>query len=300
MGAGSEAAVLVLVAKGILRLLSWLPAGGPWWLANKLAPLWMRLSPTKRNTTYRNLERCFPEMSAEDRDALARESFVHYVATVLEAGHNWYWPVEKIMGRCESFPGMDLIEDGLKRGKGVLVLVPHFGAWEYLGVHMQRFPDIGILYKPPADPRMDQALSERRSRAGGHTFPANAKGVRALFSHLREGHGVGVLPDQDPSGGHGRFVPFFGVPALTGVLVPRIARRTGCDIVFGAAERLPGGRFRVHMIPADPAIADEDLDVALAALNRGVEQVIEIDPPQYLWSYKRFKSRPEGEPRFYT
>lgn len=291
--------MLVLIAKGILRLLSWLPAGGPWWLANKLAPLWMKLSPTKRNTTYRNLERCFPEMSEDDRDALARESFVHYVATVLEAGHNWYWPLDKIMAQSNENPGLSLLEKGLERGRGVLVLVPHFGAWEYLGVNLQRYSTIGILYKPPEDPRMDRALSERRSRGGALTFPANARGVRALFGHLQTGHGVGVLPDQDPSEGQGRFVPFFGVPALTGVLVPRIARRTDCTVVFGAAERLPGGKFRIHITESDPAIADPDLDVALTALNRGIEKVIEIAPAQYLWSYKRFKSRPEGEPRFY-
>ena len=292
--------VLVFIATSVLRVLSWLPAGGPYWLARRLAGLWMRLSPTKRNSTFKNLERCYPDLSAEEREVLARESFVHYVASVLEAGHNWYWPVEKLIGRCDELVGRELLSEGLEAGKGVLVLAPHFGAWEYLGIYLQGFYDIAVLYKPPSDPRLDKALRDRRGRGGANMLPANAQGIRALFAHLRNGLGAGVLPDQEPSRGQGRFAPFFGVPALTGVLAPRIARKTGCKVVFAGCKRLPGGRYRIHVQPAEEAIADPDLDMALAALNRGVERCVELDPVQYLWSYKRFKTRPEGAPPFYS
>lgn len=291
--------MVVHFAKAILRLLSWLPAGGPYWLARRLAGLWMYLSPTKRHTTLRNLERCYPDMGAQERKRLVRESFLHYVASVLEAGHNWFWPVEKLPVQCEEFVGRGEFEEMLASGKGLMVLAPHFGAWEYLGIYLQSYPDIAILYKPPDDPRLDRALLERRERGGARMLPANAKGVRALFAHLRNGNGAGVLPDQEPSRGQGRFAPFFGVPALTGVLAPRIARKTGCHVAYGIAERLPRGRFRIHIFPADPAIGGDDLDAALEAVNRGVEQCVQIDPAQYLWSYKRFKTRPEGEPPFY-
>lgn len=291
--------MLVLFAKGFLRLLSWLPAGGPYWLAKRLAGLWMRLSPTKRNSTFRNLERCFPNLSEAERAALAHQSFVHYVATVLEAGHNWYWSVERLASRCDEVLGRKLLNDALETGRGAMVLAPHFGAWEYLGIYLQRIPQIAILYKPPDDPDLDKALLERRRRGGGIMLPADSRGVRALFAHLQRGKGAGVLPDQEPTGGQGRFAPFFGVPALTGVLGPRIARKTGCEVFLGVCERLPRGRYRIHIQRADPEIASEDLDVALAVMNRGIERCIEIDPAQYLWSYKRFKTRPEGESPFY-
>lgn len=292
--------MIVLFAKALLRLLSWLPAGAPYWLARKLAGTWMRLSPTKRHTTLRNLERCFPDLDAAARERLAHESFVHYVASVLEAGHNWYWSVEALASRCDEFAGRDRVNRALGSGQGVMVLAPHFGAWEYLGIYLQQYPEIAILYKPPDDPRLDRALLERRQRGGAQMLPANAQGVRTLFAHLRNGKGAGVLPDQEPSRGQGRFAPFFGVPALTGVLGARIARKTRCHVFFGVAERLPGGRYRIHILPAEDAIGGDDLEAALAAINRGVERCIAIDPAQYLWSYKRFKTRPEGEPPFYA
>lgn len=291
--------MIVHFARFFLRLLSWLPAGAPLWLAQRVAGPWMRLSPTKHHTTVRNLERCFPRLDKAERDRLVRASFVHYVASVLEAGHNWYWPVERLAERCVEVVGRDQLNHALTTGRGAMVLAPHFGAWEFLGIYLQRIPDIAILYKPPDDPRLDQALRDRRERGGAKMLPANAQGVRALFAHLRNGKGAGVLPDQEPSRGQGRFAPFFGVPALTGVLAPRIARKTRCHVFSGVAERLPGGRYRIHILPADEVIGGDDLDAALAAVNRGVERCIAIDPAQYLWSYKRFKTRPEGEPPFY-
>ena len=41
-------------------------------------------------------------------------------------------------------------------------------------------------------------------------------------------------------------------------------------------------------------------EVQGAAVNRGVEQCIAVDPVQYLWSYKRFRAQPEGQPPFYS
>ena len=65
-------------------------------------------------------------------------------------------------------------------------------------------------------------------------------------------------------------------------------------------ERLAGGRYRVHFLPVDRSVRSNDLITSLTAVNRAVEECIAIDPPQYLWSYRRFKSQPEGEGDFYA
>ena len=290
---------MIVIAKFFLWLLSLLPAGAPYWLGMAGAGLWMRFSPVKRHTTERNLERCYPDMDAERRAVLARASFGHYLASVLETGHNWYWPVEKLASRCVGIVNREVLEDAFASDRGVVVLAPHFGAWEYLGMYLQRYPDIAILYKPPADPGLEKALLHRRRRGGAQLIAATPSGIRQLYAHIRAGHGAGVLPDQQPSRGQGRFVPFFGHAALTGVLVPRLIQRTGCRALACVCERLPRGRYRVHVLPVDDAIHDPDLDTALTAVNRAVEDCIAIDPAQYLWSYRRFKKRPEGEPPFY-
>lgn len=290
---------MMWMARFVLRLLALLPRGGPQWLAARLARLWMVLSPGKRAVTEINLARCYPHLQPNERDRLVRDSFEHYVCTVLETGRNWYWPLPRLLNLCEEVVGQDRLAASLASRRGLVVLAPHFGAWEYLGMFLQRYPDIAILYKRPAREDFARALLERRRRGGATLLAADRAGLRRLFAHLRAGHGAGVLPDQEPSAGQGRFVPFFGIPALTAVLAPRLIQKTGCDVVFAVCERRPRGRYRIHILEPESAIRSADPDEALAAVNRGVERCIAIDPAQYLWSYKRFRTRPEGEPGFY-
>ena len=291
---------MVYLVKFLLWLLSLMPAAMPYWLANRAAGLIMRASPVKRRTTVRNLERCYPELSPALRERWVRESFAHYFCTVLETGHNWYWPVDKLQARCVEAVNEDLFREALASRRGMVLLAPHFGAWEFLGLYLQRFPDIAILFKPPSHPDLHRALLEKRQRGGALLIPATPTGLRQLYAHLRAGGAAGVLPDQQPSQGQGRFASFFGNPALTGVLIPRLVQRTGCLVVAGACERLPGGRYRVHFLPVDEAVHSDDLITSLTAVNRAVEDCVAIDPPQYLWSYRRFKTQPEGQPDFYA
>ena len=96
------------------------------------------------------------------------------------------------------------------------------------------------------------------------------------------------------------FAPFFGYPALTMVLINRLARKTGAPVVFTYVERLPAaGGYRMSFLPAPEGIDDPDPEIAAAALNLGVESCIRRCPEQYQWSYKRFSVRPDGAPSPY-
>ncbi|MFC1694785.1 lysophospholipid acyltransferase family protein [Pseudomonadota bacterium] len=282
-----------------LWLLCLLPAGAPYWLSKKGAGLWMRLSPVKRHTTERNLERCYPEMSPEEREKVVRDSFQHYLCSILETGHNWNWPPEKLASRCDGIVNEELYWDAAATGRGLIALAPHFGAWEYLGVYLQAIDDIAILYKPPSNPKLEKALLEKRRRGGGLLVPASNVGLIKLYAHVRSGKAAGILPDQQPPGDKGRFIPFFGNQALTGEIVPRLVNRTGCVVLATVCERLEGGRYKVHLLPADEEIYSDDLTTAMTAMNRMVERCIAIDPAQYLWSYRRFKKQPDGAAPFY-
>ena len=83
------------------------------------------------------------------------------------------------------------------------------------------------------------------------------------------------------------------------MLVPKLVQKTGARVIFAVCVREPKGRYRVHVIPAHEDIYSEDMDKAVAAVNRGVEECIAIDTEQYLWAYKRFRARPDGERTFY-
>ncbi len=279
-------------------LFTLLPAATLSWFARPLGALVWRISSRLRKVSLKNLSLCFPVMDESNREAIARSSMRHYALNGLETGLVWYGSRRRFDSRILPPAGADLLESALGEGRGVLILAPHYGAWEILGLYLS---DVlaATLYKPAEDEAVNRLLIERRGRFGANLVPAGRQGLKALMSGLAAGRAVAVLPDQEPRAGDGRFAPFFGVPALTGVLAPRLLKRSGAVALFVVALREPGGRFRPHFLEAHPDIYSDDLDAAVAAVNEGVERCIELDRAQYLWAYKRFRARPEGEARFY-
>lgn len=284
--------------RGTARVLALLPPRLGQALARPLAWLLWKVSARFRHVSLTNLALCYPDLSDQAREQLARDALYHYACNALEVGVAWYWSRSRFDGLFEPPRGWSHLEDALAQGQGVLFLAPHFGAWEMLGLSVS--DDMGAtLYKPGSDPDVDEVLIERRERFGANLVPAGRQGLKALMIQLKAGRAVGVLPDQEPRAGDGRFAPFFGTPALTGVLISRLIQRTGARAVFAACLRKPGGRFELCILPAEEALYSADLDTALAALNRGVESIIKLDPSQYLWAYKRFRARPDGQPNRY-
>lgn len=263
------------------------------------------LAPNRmRQVTRRNLELCFPHYSAAERQRLERQSLIETGKTLCEAPIFWRKPRQTVLDLVRECPGIEAVHRAYSEGRGIVLLTPHFGAWELGGLFCSSQWPMTILYKPPKQAALDDPIREGRARFGAAVVPTDASGVRALLRGLKNAEAVGILPDQEPTEGEGVFAPFLGHPALTMTLPMRLIARTRGErqarVFLTITERLPHARgFRQHFTPAEDAIYSDDMQLAAAALNRGVEACLRIAPAQYQWSYKRFRQRPEGLPEVY-
>ena len=289
----------LLAIRAVMRLFSWITPRAAKYLAPPLAAVVWYSVPRLRRVTRLNLKAAYPEMDAKQRKKIGRASMTHYVKGIFEAGMLWHWPLERLYGLFDEVQGMEQVDELISLGKGLIVAAPHYGSWEMLNLYLHSKGEAAILYKPSKHPDIDALLTEKRARAGAEMVAATGKGLRRMYQLLKEGYFVALLPDQEPTGGGGQFAPFFGIEALTGVLLPRMAQRTGAPVVFAVCERRMGGRYCVHLFTTDPSIYSKDMREALTEVNRRIEQCIEVDREQYLWAYKRFRNRPEGEKSFY-
>lgn len=213
--------------------------------------------------------------------------------SAVEVAKIWSGRPAKALRLVREVAGADLLDQALASGKGVIIAAPHLGCWELLSYWLAERTPLAIVYRPPRNPDMEALLIKARGASKVEQVRAEGAGVRSLYRRLAAGGVVGILPDQQPKQGEGEFAPFFGIEALTMVLVPRLAERTGATVLFAFAERLPhGGGFRVHLKPALNEIADTDLRVACTAMNRSIEDCVRIAPLQYQWHYKRYSIRP--------
>ena len=249
-----------------------------WWLHGR-----------SRRLAERNLSLVLTQESTENRQRLARECLVETGRSLAEVAALWGTDPARSLARVHEVRGLELFDAALAAGRGLIVAAPHLGCWELLNYWLAHRTPLAILYRPPRHRWLEPLLRRARGALPVEQVRAEGSGVRALYKRLAAGGVVGILPDQQPRGGEGVQAPFFGVPAPTMVLLPRLAARTGASVLFSFVERLPRGTgYRVHFLPAPDGIADADIERACAALNRGVEDCVRLAFTQYQWTYKRW------------
>jgi len=242
-----------------------------------------------------NVNLCFPEQACGWRRRVARRSLMEMGKALTEAPWLWRAGPERLR-RLAGYPA--LCDPGGTRpeGQALFLVAPHLGSWEFAGLHAASYGPMTSLYSPVRIREIDRWIRKARASTGARLAPAAREGLRQLQAARDRGEVIGLLPDQSPRRATGVFAPFFGRPALTMTLLPRLLRGRDDRVVFAFAERLPYGRgFRYHELEAGPEIADPDPVIAAAEVNRLVEALVRQCPEQYNWAYKRFRPPAPGE-----
>ena len=291
----------VFLIRSLLQLSALLPLAISHRLALVIGWLFAIIPNDMRRVTRINLQLCFPQMDAAERQQLELKSLTEMVKTGLELGPMWLWGQQRSLALIRQIHGQALLTAAIARGQGVILAVPHIGMWELIGLYGSSHYHMTSLYRPPRFAALDRIIRRGRERFGARLVPTEARGIRSLYTALAQGGLVAILPDQEPRWGNGVFAPFFGLPAYTATLLPRIARKSGATVLLAYAERLPRGRgFDLHFRELDSDCCTADLTEAAIALNREIEHCVRTLPEQYQWHYRRFRTRPENQqPGYY-
>ena len=129
----------LLALRFAMRIFSWITPRSAEHIAPPLAAVLWYLSPRKRRVTRLNLRACYPETDAKIRERIGRNSMVHYVRGVFEAGMLWHWPVEKVSAFFDDPSGQDGLDTAINGGSGLILAAPHCGAWEILNLYLLRY-----------------------------------------------------------------------------------------------------------------------------------------------------------------
>ncbi|MGP9833780.1 lysophospholipid acyltransferase family protein [Marinobacter sp. NSM] len=285
---------------GLLRIVSFLPLGAAQFIGKWLGLLAWKLGGRPKKITDINLDICLPELTEEQRRDLSRDSLAHTGMTALEIPLMWEWPVDKCLGLIKQTEGLELVDEALATGKGLILLAPHLGNWELAGLFFSSRYKMAALYSPPHIKEFEDYMIRVRGRLGSELVRGDRKGLMRLMGILKEGGVAGILPDQSPRGKTNAYAPFFGMDVMTMTLVGKLVQKTGANVLVTYAERLPNGEgFKILVTPAEPGIGADDTVAGATALNQSVEKVVRMAPEQYQWEYKRMRHRPPGNPNPY-
>ena len=260
------------------------------------------LARERRTVCHINLERCFPDMSAAEREAVARGHFACFARSLLDRGVLWWSSRDTVMNRI-TVAGMQHLRVAQAEGP-VILFAPHFvgldAGWTRLTCEL----DLASVYANQKSRVMSEALYDGRMRFGRQQLFSRQDGIRPALAALKTGVPFYYLPDMDYGPRDALFVPFFGVPAATITGLARLARLAGrgemaARVVPCVTRMLPGGRYELRCHPAWDNYPGQDIEADTRRMNDFIEQRVLEMPEQYLWTHKRFKTRPAGEAKWY-
>jgi len=256
-----------------------------------------------RHVGMRNLKLAFPQMPRRERRRILRGVFISLGRQLAEVCLFPRYTRENV-SKVVIYDGFENFERAYARGKGVLFLTAHLGAWELSAfAHSLQGHPLWIVMRSLDNERVDHLLQSYRTMHGNRTVDKDDF-VRGLLAAMKAGEVVGILMDTNMTPPQGVFVDFFGIPAYTASGLARIALRTEAAVVPGFTIWDP--TLRKYRLRFDPAVdlirtgdSEKDVVANTAHFTKIIEDYVRRYPDQWLWVHRRWKTRPEGQPPLY-
>jgi KDO2-lipid IV(A) lauroyltransferase len=258
-----------------------------------------RVAGKRRRIAARNLELCFPELAPAERETLLRENFASTGMAFFEMPISWWWPRERL-SRLAHVRGLEHLQKAQEQKQGVILMSLHFTTLEIGAALLGQLHTIDGMYREHDNPVFDYIQRSGRERHNADATAIEREDVRAMLKVLRAGRAIWYAPDQDYGRKQSIFVPLFGIQAATVTATTKFARLGRAQVVPMTQRRLPGGKgYELVVHPPLEDFPGETEEADCLRINQWVERQVRACPEQYLWAHRRFKTRPEGEPRFY-
>lgn len=282
---------------GLLRLCACLPYSLLLALGKGLGQL-LFLFPSKiKHTAQINLKLCFPELSVEQRRKLLKKNFISVGIGVMETALAWFSSSKKL-SQLAHIQGIEHLHAALQKGKGAILMSPHLTTLQIAGRLFSTQHPFAVVYRQQKNPVLNY-ITERSLKK--YYYAAIERGnLRKMLHCLNQNTLVWYTPDIDAGIRNSVFAPFFGTLAATITATTRLAQKSGASVIptfFYRRDDFSG--YDLVSTPALENFPSGDLLKDTARLNAILEEGIRKKPEQYIWQYKRFKTRPAGEKRFY-
>ncbi len=282
---------------GFLRLVILLPM--PWIqsLGSLLGSLLYRLVPSRRRVARINIKQAYPDYSEDQIEQLTKTSFKNMGISVFDVALAWWGGNDYLRAHC-TIEGQEHLETALAKGHGVILLTGHFSTLEIGAVLMALHTPVQAIYKKAHNPMFDTFMRHYRSKhAVRLTVNSN---VRGFIKGLREGLTTWFAPDQDIMGKDIVFTPFLGGIASTLTSTARMSEITHAPVVPFYPIRLENGKgYKLVILPVLENFPSGDKLNDGARINKAIENMVYMNPKQYAWIHKRFKTQADGKPSIY-
>ncbi len=287
----------VWIGLGALWLVCKLPHAAALAIGRGLGLLAHAVARSRRAVVRRNIELCFPELSTDERDVLAKDHFRALGMSIIEMGLS-RWASDEHHRKLGRLEGLEHLTHAMQDGRGVILLAAHFTTLEIMGSLLSLELEFDAVYRRNRSPFITELLRSGRERHAVNTI--EKRDIKAMVRRLKKGGAVWYAPDQSYDRKGSEVIPFFGVPSMHTTATSTLARLGDAAVLPFFPRRESDGSYTYTILPAldnfpsgDP-VADTERYVAL------METHIRSCPEQYFWVHKKFKNLPDEYPDYYA
>lgn len=286
------------VSVAFLFVVNILPAAWVDSFANILGDLARNINKKRRRIARKNLELAFPQLTDNQRKEMLRQHFRSQMRSVMHFGLFWWSSESRLQKRIEII-GKEHIEKSLASGKAVIIMTSHSVGLEAAVSAVTMRYSVSGPFKEMKNKVTNYLVAKGRTRFGAVIYTREA-GLRPIIKDVRAGNIMFYLPDEDLGKDRSIFVPFFNVQKATIPVLGRLAKTCNANVLpciscYDESQH----KYKIHILPAlkDFPVGNDIEDAT--RMNKAIEKTVALCPEQYFWTLRIFRTRPEGESRFY-
>ena len=288
----------VWLGMGLLRIVCLLPHRAALGIGSLAGRLAHATGGSRRAIVRRNIELCFPELSARERDALALEHFKALGMALIEMGLG-RWASDRHLRSITTLSGVEHVNSALESGRGVIMLAAHFTTLEVSGrVLAKAIPPFDAVFRKNRSEFMTELQRTGREVSADATI--EKRDIKRMVRSLRDGRAVWYAPDQSYNRKGSEIIEFFGVPAMHTTATSTLARLGKAVVVPFFPRRLDDGTYELVLLPPFDDFPGDDPVADTRRYLEVLESHVRSCPEQYFWIHRKFKDLPDGYPDFYA
>ena len=279
--------------KSLFYIVSLIPAS----FLRKLVTLTSKTKIFKTSSTYkvtlRNLEMTYKHLDQVELEQLAEESFIETILSGHETIKSWSKPIHISGKNIFRIENNYLLNRYIHEGNGVAVIAVHNRSVDMLLKWINTKCETTTLYKKVKIKALDRFVRKQREGKNNNVYETTMTGVRKIFQAYKANKTICIAADQVPQEGMGEYIKLFNIDAYTTTLASSLVHKTQKPAVFICLNSFENNKLGVTIKPCRKDIYNESK--YKLSLNKSIESLININPKDYSWEYKRYKKLLSGE-----
>jgi len=278
------------VGVGFLWLMSQLPWRWQMNTGSAIGKVLFHAIPKRRAVCLSNLRIAFPEKSTNEIEVIAKAHFESLAKGLFDASFSWWGDTKKLLS-LSHINGSVHLDSALASERPIIFLSSHFTSLEVSGSILADHLQSCFVFRPHQNKLLNYLSIQRREARFGKTIAKD--NIRGMLRMLKQGTAVWYAPDQQFQGKNHLMIPFFGVDAPTNPATSRLAKLSNALVIpiFCTRDEASSSAmgYTLHIMQPLENFPSDDINDDTLQINKIIEQQIETQTEQYLWTHKRYK-----------